>query len=216
MVPTVQAKLKFLDAASHFYSSTAPATSAQLMRERQDFVATKNIKLREAEVRGSCQACGTIYIPGSTSKTCIVIEPRKSNKPRSQRRKHGGDGDPTPIAWGPGEAHKIVIQKCLACHRSTRTPMLLPSKPSEGNVSGQSNAHGAPQPDSLPGEVKKLEGAPIEAKAPKQPSSANSSSKKRAKARKAGGLLAILDKYKSTQSQSSSLGLDLMDIMKSA
>lgn len=204
MNPTVQARLKFLDAAAQFYSSTAPATSAQLMQERQDIVADHNIKLREAEVRGSCQACGTISIPGST---CIVFEPIQSDESRSQRRKHGGDEDTARIAQGGGEIDKIVIRKCLACHRSTRTPILLSSKPSISNAGRQLNAQGAPQLDSLPGNA-------IEDKASQQPSLANSSSKKRAKARKPGGLQVMLDKHKATQNHPSSFGLDLMDIMK--
>lgn len=214
MNPTVQARLKFLDAAAQFYSSTAPATSAQLMRERQDFVAVHNIKLKEVEVRGSCQACGTISIPGSTSQTCIAFEPIKSEKYRSQRRKHGGDEDTARIAQDGGETDKIVVRKCLACHRSTRTPMLLPSRPSVGNARGQSNAQGAPQSDSLPGKAKKSEGGPVENKTSQQPSLANSSSKKRAKARKPGGLQVMLDKYKTTQNQPPGFGLNLMDIMK--
>lgn len=210
MHPTIQARLKFLDAAAHLYSSTAPATSAQLMRERQDFVADNDIKLREAEVRDSCQACGTISIPGSTSLNSIVFGPIKSSKSRSQHRKRGGNDQ------GGGEAHKIVIRKCLACHRSTRIPMLLPSKLSDRNEGRQSNAQGALQPDFLPGKKEKLAVGPLEDEAPHQPSSANSSRKKRAKARKPGGLQAILDKHKATQRQSSGFYLDLMDIMKSA
>lgn len=212
MNPTVQARLKFLDTAAQFYSSTAPATSAQLMRERQDFVADHNIKLREDGVRGSCQACGTIETPGSTSQTCIVFQPIKSGKSRTQRRKHGGDKDTAQIAQSGGEINKIAIRKCLACHRSTRTPILLPSKLSIGNVGGRAQV--ASQPDSLPGRAIKLEGCPVEDKASPRPSLANSSSKKRAKARKPGGLQVMLDKYKATQNQPSSLGLDLMDIMK--
>lgn len=214
MNPTIQAKLKFLDTAAQFYSSTAPATSAQLMRERQDFVADNNIKLREAEVRGSCQACGTISIPGSTSETSIVFEPVKSDKSRSQRRKRGGDEYTAGAAQGGGETDKIVIRKCLACHRITRTVVLFPSKPSVGNAGRQSNAQGALHPDSLSGKANQSKGYRVEDKASQQPSLANSSSKKRAKARKPGGLQVMLDKYKATQNQLSSFGLDLMDIMK--
>lgn len=214
MNPTVQARLKFLDTAAQFYSSTAPATSAQLMRQRQDFVADNNIKLRKAEVRDSCQACGTIATPGSTSQTYLVFEPKKSGESRPQRRRHGSDEDTAQIAQSGGETGKIAIRKCLACHRSTRTPMLLPSKPSVGNVGRQSSDQGAWQPDSLPGKASKSEGCPVEDKFSQKPSLANSSSKKRAKARKPGGLQAMLDKHKATQNQPSSLGLDLMDIMK--
>lgn len=214
MNSTIQARLKFLDTAAHFYSSTAPATSAQLMRERQGLVADHNIKLREAEVRGSCQACGTIVTPGSTSQTYIVLEPIKSGKSRSQRRRHGGDEDTAQIVHGGRETDTIAIRKCLACHRSTRTPMLLPSKPSVGNACRQSRAQGASQPDSLPGKADKSEGFTVEDKASQQTSLANSSSKKRAKARKPGGLQAMLDQHKARQNQQSSLGLDLMDIMK--
>lgn len=211
MNPTVQARLKFLDAAAQFYSNTAPATSAHLMRERQDFVVDHKIKLKEAEVRCSCQACGTISIPGSSFQTCIVFEPIQSNKSRSQRRKRRVDEDTARIAQGGGEPDKIVIRKCLACHRSTRTPILLSSKPSVGNTDRQSNAQGAPQLASLPGNANKSEGGSVENKASQQ---ANSSSKKRAKARKLVGLQVMLDKYKATQNQPSNYGLDLMDIMK--
>lgn len=216
MYPTVQARLKFLDAAAHLYLTTAPATSAQLMRERQDFVVDNDIKLREAEVRGSCQACGTISIPGSTSQTSISIDSTKSSKSRSQRRKRGGNDHTARIAQGRGETQKIVIRECPACHRSTRIPMLLPSKPSERNTGRQSKPQSALQPDSLPSKVEKLEGGPLEDEAPHQRPSSNSGSKKRARARKPGGLQAMLDKHKATQAHSSDFGLDLMDIMKSA
>lgn len=214
MNSTVQARLKFLDTAAQFYSSTAPATSAQLMRERQGLVADHNIKLREAEVRGSCQACGTIVTPGSNSQTYIVFEPIKSAKSRSQRRKHGSDEDTAQIAHGGGETNKIAIRKCLACHRSTRIPLLLPSKPSVGSAGRQSSAQGVSHPDSFTGNANKSERFTVEDKASQQTSLANSSSKKRAKARKPGGLQVMLDQHNARQNQLSSLGLDLMDIMK--
>lgn len=44
--------------------------------------------------------------------------------------------------------------------------------------------------------------------------SANLSSKKRAKARKQGGLQAMLEKAKQAEAHSSGFGLDLMDLMK--
>ncbi len=205
MPPSTQARMKFLAAAAYFYSSTAPATAAHLMRECHHVATGNEIALKQSESNRACQACGTIAIPGWTLRTSILHSPR-SKKPRAKLRKQGPDAR--------RQSQKIVISKCLACHRSVKTP-LMPKNPvgvSRGKGSGGARV---PLPESQPMENKSDRGISSEQETQQQPPSANLSSKKRAKARKQGGLQAMLEKSKAMPTQSSSFSLDLMDLMKS-
>ena len=202
------ARMKFLDASAHYYSTLAPATSAHLMLERMAVAANNEATL--AKRPGSddaCGACGTIRIPGLTSKTTIV-EPTKSKKVSHKRNKQRQSE-----ATANRPTAKQLVVECLTCHRITPTPL----QPSQGHRvrrqrgSGSTATFGAqtaePVPLSTPAFTK-------QAPSSEKPVSANSSSKKRAKTRKQGGLQAMLEKSKESGKSPSGFALDLMDFMK--
>ncbi|MCJ1462856.1 hypothetical protein MMC07_001459 [Pseudocyphellaria aurata] len=201
--PAIKARLDFLASSAHLYSSAAPATSAHLMLECKRVAASNDVEMKETEPKPACRACGTILLSGWTSRT-FIAGPRRSKKPRPKLRKG--------VRIIPGVASKIVISKCLICHRSTKTPVMTTTRSgvsgakSSGSQSLLSAASAQKEPNL---EVKK----PIGQETRECPS-ANLSSKKRAKARKHGGLQAMLEKEKQAQTHSSGFGLDLMDLMK--
>lgn len=190
----MEAKMKFLDAAACHYSMIAPATSAHLMLQRNFEAADNSIPVEGA---AACRACGTILIPGSTSRTKIVHE--TAIKTKVHFKKHSKDD-------GAGALIKFVRVDCLICQRHERKPL---------QVSGGTNIR---KPS-----VSNTRTVPSVSFADKEPSdrpqsarvgAASASSKQRAKARKHGGLQAMLEKTKFSASPSPGFGLDLLDLMK--
>ena len=189
--------MKFLDASACHYSGIAPATSAHLTLQRNYEAADNSLPL---QVEGSsvCSACGTIMIPGRTSRTSIVHA--KATKTKVRTKKHGKDDRAgTPI--------KFVRVDCLTCHRYEKKPLQGSSgtnikKPSMlrtrtvPSVSGFADKEPSDMPQSA------------------RVSTASASSKQRAKARKHGGLQAMLEKTKASVNSSQGFGLDLLDLMK--
>ncbi len=189
--------MKFLDASACHYLVIAPATSAHLMLQRNHEAADNSLPL-QVEGSRACSACGTILIPGSTSQTSIVHE--KATKTKVRTKKHGKEdraGTPT----------KFVRVDCLICHRYEKKPLQGSSgtnikKPSVRNtrtvpsVSGFADKEPSDMPQSA------------------RVGTASASSKQRAKARKHGGLQAMLEKTKASVNSSPGFGLDLLDLMK--
>lgn len=200
--PAVNARLNFLAASAHLYSSAAPATSAHLMLECKKVATGNDMEMKETEPKPACNACGTILVSGWTSRT-FIAGPRRSKKPRTKRRK-----------GVQGVASKLVISKCLVCRRSTKTQLTAATKSGVGGTRNSGSRH-LPSEASLPTEATPKATDPAGQETHKPPS-ANLSSKKRAKARKQGGLQAMLEKSKTTETLSSGLGLELMDLMKKA
>ncbi|KAL8931001.1 MAG: hypothetical protein Q9208_000102 [Pyrenodesmia sp. 3 TL-2023] len=195
--PTLIPRLQFLDGSARLLNELAPATSAYLMHERNVVAEQHEKALTKAQLKDICKACGTILIPDVTSKEEF------SNPAAKRKRKKSKVVESEPL-------EKRLQIKCLACHRVTVTPMAAPQ------------LHGSAKPASLTGVTSQSHDALIrnelESDTAKtlteKPASANASSRKRAKARKHGGLQALLEKSKGTESQSGGLGLDLMDFMK--
>ena len=193
----MEAKTKFLDSSACYYSVIAPATSAHLMLQRNFEAADNSVPL---QVKGSraCRACGTILIPGSTSRTSIVHE--KATKTRIRSRKHGKDDRAgTPI--------KSVRVDCLICHRYEKKQL----QDSRGtNIKKPSVLNTRTVPSVSGFADKELSDMPQSARV----GTASASSKQRAKARKHGGLQAMLEKTKVSVNSSPGFGLDLLDLMK--
>lgn len=196
-IETMEAKTKFLDSSACYYSVIAPATSAHLMLQRNFEAADNSVPL---QVKGSraCRACGTILIPGSTSRTSIVHE--KATKTRIRSRKHGKDDRAgTPI--------KSVRVDCLICHRHEKKQL----QDSRGtNIKKPSVLNTRTVPSVSGFADKELSDMPQSARV----GTASASSKQRAKARKHGGLQAMLEKTKVSVNSSPGFGLDILDLMK--
>ena len=189
-----------MDVAARFYSFTAPATSAHLMLQRNLEVASDPKSSRKGKSGGSCEGCGTILVPGWTSRTSITSKtaperPTSTDKAKKRRRR--------PV----GGLNKTVRIDCLICHRfgEVTLPPLSRSK-AIGDTMAKSQ--------TIPSMTANTTAAsPVPKESPKLATS-NASSKQRAKARKQGGLQAMLAKSKSSASPASGFGLDLSDLMK--
>ena len=202
------ARLRFLDASARHYSTLAPATSAHLMLEAIT-VATdpENTPPKGVNSKAACGACGTIRIPGVTSRTTIV-DLKKPTKGSLKKKKKGqlSNTSKRPVV-------KQVVVECLRCHRKTITPL----QPSRGYRLRQRETPDPTRGSGVkPAEPRSssLSTVANPAQLSEKPVSSNSSSKKRAKTRKQGGLQAMLEKSKGSASSPSGFGLDLMDFMK--
>ena len=193
---TLSARNRFLDAAARSYAVDHPATSAHLMTQRNE----DSNSLRRPLVRDSaitrCSACGTLVIPGVTSKTILRnAGPDRKVKRKNNLNRRGGETTE--------QEHKkdmLLIVECLRCHRHMRRPIDTPRQPRDKRYAAAEGIGKTSLPEtSAKNAVEKLV-------------KDNAQSKQRAKARK-GGLQALLDKSKQDSSPSRG-NLDLMDFMK--
>jgi len=153
-----------------------------------------DIDLTGSQKRKTCGACGTIMILGWEGK----LEVERQQPRRAKGRQKAEAPPPT----------KTVVYTCDTCSRKTRISLPSTSRPARYKV-GSSNTKALAS-------VKPSATLQVDNNTVATTPSANSSSKRRAKSRKNGGLEAILAKQKASQSAGSGFGLDLMDFMKKA
>jgi len=201
----LQARLRFLNDSAHLIAIGSPTTSAVLGSHYDKLLAENDLDLQaskkdqDSRRREVCGACGSLMIPGWS---CHVIQ--ENIKPKEAQRAKKFSRKPT------SKLEKAKVYSCLRCHRKTVQPVLareskvLLKKPIVSK--SQTIQHAA---SAAPASITEYASA--------TPKSANASSKKRAKARKQGGLQAMLAKSKTEPLGPSSgdFGLDLMDLMKS-
>ena len=193
IVDPENAKVKFLSHAAQHYADKSASTSAHLILER-DTHNREAAKQKQSDRRQSCQACGTILLPGVTSEVRTESSQhlggnlRKSKAPKKAN------------LLGAGTARKYIKTTCLACHRYEKAP-LEPLKPTKRQLLAQPVTG---LDESILPSSRRLE----------KPSNANQSSKQRAKSRKQGGLQTLLHKSRQGSSTQSGTSLGLMDLMK--
>lgn len=190
----LDARLRFLDRSARLLDGIAPATSAHLMLERNIVAEEYGRTLNEAQMHDFCQACGTIFRTDLTPS----LDPLDPGVTKLQ----GRNTVPDNVSLGNhGDT------QCHACRRVVVRPSLRPRQ-YKRNDQTRVKASGRPCEAVIlpPSEQNMAESVKV--------TSANVSSKKRAKARKEGGLQAMLEKAKGTSSQSSIAGLNLMDLIK--
>lgn len=194
----LQARLRFLNDSAHLIAVGSPTTSAVLSSHYNKLLAENDLDLQaskkdqDSRRREVCGACGSLMIPGWS---CHVIQ--GNIKPKEAQRAKKISRKPT------SKLEKAKVYSCLRCHRKTVQPIVareskvILKKPIVSKSQTIQHATSA-APASIT-------------------ESANASSKKRAKARKQGGLQAMLAKSKTESLGPSSrgFGLDLMDLMKS-
>ncbi|KAK1147768.1 hypothetical protein N8T08_000281 [Aspergillus melleus] len=185
-------RLNFLkDAASHL-RAISPSTAAHLMTVHNHIFLDECRPLNQRQQETSCGACGSTRNP-QTTKTIHI------RKNKSLQRASAAKG----IA-----AHGATVYKCLQCRRRTVKPSRMeaarPKVATKPKLETQ-------QPASLGGSPVKQAPDAAEVNQPVKAAD-NASSKKRAKARKQGGLQALLASKQKTQSNSSSL--DLFDFLQ--
>ncbi|KAL8808554.1 MAG: hypothetical protein Q9182_000105 [Xanthomendoza sp. 2 TL-2023] len=162
------------------------------MLERNTVADEHDRKLNRSQLKDNCRACGTISVPGMTSKTEVT------NGLSNSKQKKRADTIK--------DANELEIHECLACYRVVTTPTSNILRNGFGN---QGKPAGLIERSKIVAAESKHDIMQTEASTP-----ANASSKRRAKARKQGGLQAMLEKSKGATSQSSGTGLDLMDFIK--
>lgn len=171
--------LDFLTDAAHLLRDSAPEISAHLMSHRGQRLQSSGLTQSDKERQHVCAACGHIMNPGQGS--ILKLEARKSIK----RSKTGAQLPRiATTATGPTK-----IATCGICHSQTRIALSSP---------GSASRHQ---------KVKKPEPVKNEPENNQKPT-ANATSKKRAKNRKAG-LQALL-----SNQQKPSKSLSLSDFMR--
>lgn len=197
--PGLDARFQYLDRSARFLQSAAPSTSAHLMHERNAVAEEQGKSLNRTQLEDVCKVCGAILVRGVTLKTEMMEAKVRKGK---RKRKTG------PASLEPPAKH--TRSECLCCRRVTmsllqesqqREPAnalrgAVPAKHSQPAVAGSELLMTSTKAELI------------------KPESANAGSKKRAKARKQGGLQALLEKSRGLESRSAAPGFDLMDFMK--
>jgi ribonuclease MRP protein subunit SNM1 len=189
--PELSARLRYLNDSAHLLTTTAPATSRYMMSSCNALMFDRNIDQSETQRRKVCGACGTIMILGW--ECTVQLESQK------RRRKKGDQSKDAP------NSSKAIVYKCESCSRETRFPIPLPAPRNKMRSQRQMPSSGTGAMNLLQAKANSTTSTPL---------STNASSKKRAKARKQGGLGAILAQKKASEASRSGFGLDLMDFMK--
>ncbi len=192
----LDARLRFLDRSARLLSVTAPATSAHLMLERNTVAEEHGKALNKAQLQGVCKACGTM----SDAVNMSTSNPLRPDAVSSKGRNWNSMPDRVLL-------NNPSNNECHACRRVVVKPTFQSQEYDRNKVTR--TAPSAKLPDSGAFPSLKHDLVKVEKVIP-----ANLSSKNRAKARKQGGLQAMLEKAKETNRQPSDTGLNLMDLIK--
>ncbi|KAK0634631.1 hypothetical protein B0T17DRAFT_502265 [Bombardia bombarda] len=201
--------LDFLTDAGHLLATTAPETSAFLMRQRNNLMFENELPPpSDVHKQHVCNCCGHIMILGQGSslkiehKKAIQRKARSAGAHGAQRSKETRD---VLLRSGSGSGSGPTKRLgCGHCGRLTGIKLPAPAPISRRKVRTQK----ADQTTTAPG-LPAATQASISNDAPSQKANANASSKKRAKSRKAG--LQALLQANATRGSGSGLGLSLAD-----
>ncbi|KAE8377029.1 hypothetical protein BDV26DRAFT_264516 [Aspergillus bertholletiae] len=177
-------RLGFLKDAANSLDSLSPSTAAHLMTVHNHIFLDQSRPLNQRQQEASCGACGSIRTPEWTK----TIHIKKRNLKRSAAALDGA-----------------VIYKCLHCRRRTVRPSR--KEPVRPNVSSKIAATIESTPPAALPPIQ----PPATATKPTSKTADNANSKKRAKARKQGGLQALLASKQQSRANSS---LDLFDFLQ--
>ncbi|KZF21527.1 Rpr2-domain-containing protein [Xylona heveae TC161] len=188
-----------------------PGLSCQLQVENAQAAKERSNRKRQlAKTKAALNAATEVKLDGEV-KGVSKAPATSSASPRLDL--------PTP-APVPSPTAKVMIYDCHRCGRKTRLPLPAPKRAQRPRNAPakkiNSFANLSPMPDVASSDSSYGVSSTAEASTSNPTSTANASSKKRAKARKQGGLQALLAKKKQEESASKFGGLDLMDLMKSA
>ncbi|KAI5458036.1 hypothetical protein BGZ63DRAFT_56180 [Mariannaea sp. PMI_226] len=174
---------EYLTNAAHLLRQTAPEISAHLMSQRNQLLYEQKISQTDIQLQRSCGGCGTIHLPPTTWQT---VKPGSGKK--SLRK---GKVSTRPASNTARNSVSYRLLQCPQCARETKIELPGPGPAVRSKT-------------KMTAKVQQKGTAP---QAPKP--TANASSKKRAKNRKAG-LQALL----SGQQQQASSPLSLANFMK--
>lgn len=186
-------------------ASIAPPTSAYLMSQCNKLMFKEGLDAPDTHRRHVCGTCGNIMTgwTGSVQIRRTNAMRRKGKRKRNastegRTRENKGDCNANTEADSLAHPARAMAYICDFCSQETQQ-----SLPNTSSIARRAN----PQPfsSSLQSNIHQ----------PLLSSNINSSSKKRAKARKQGGLQALLAKNKEASSfRGCGFGLDLLDLLK--
>ncbi|KKY36497.1 putative rnase p rpr2 rpp21 snm1 subunit domain-containing protein [Diaporthe ampelina] len=201
MVPSdLGPQLQFLTDAAHLLSASSPETSAFLMSKRTSLLVDHDVPVADHQRQHVCSCCGHIMVPGQGSDLKIGADRSLKDRVRKQPKAQGAPAAATSSSQKPGVSKVFT---CGKCSRYTKLQLPAPKPLKARRRSKMVDRQRVVPQDKRPAAT--TEPARL---------SANASSKKRAKNRKAG-LQALLDQRSGQSSGASSgLGLSLSDFMK--
>ncbi|KAK2019038.1 RNAse P Rpr2/Rpp21/SNM1 subunit domain-containing protein [Colletotrichum eremochloae] len=184
---TLPAHLNYLNDAAHLLRTSAPETSAYLMNHHNELMFLNDIEQNDVRRQHVCGACGHIMIPGQGTALKLETEKALKRKRRDVKSRDSKAKDDPPPRAGTRR-----LFSCGNCNRITKISF-------------------PPPPPILrrrakPEQLSAAKGRQSSMAEPAKPVSSNSSSKKRAKNRKAG-LQALLSQAKTSSSGSRNLSL---------
>ncbi|TLS25553.1 hypothetical protein PpBr36_07201 [Pyricularia pennisetigena] len=197
-------QMGFLTDAAHLLARSAPETSAYLLLQRNAVLLSHDVILSDAQKEHVCGGCGHIMIPGHGDFLRIDAEKAVLRRRRGSRLNPGQQQKELKQGRKERQAGPAKVYTCGMCHRYTKLGLSTPEpirrrrKRPTVEVQGQSPAA------AKAGVDKTREQTPIVAP------SANASSKKRAKNRKAGLQALLSQKQNETANKS---GLSLADFL---
>lgn len=207
-VPQLQARLSYLNDSAHLLASASNSSSSYIMSQANDLMFVHEVEQPTSHRRNVCNSCGNIMILGRTAEFSLEsVNVRKGHFkiPRSKP----GTSKSGKAAASSAPKPKAVVYKCLPCGRDTVHKIDAPAPSVIRNV-GSKVAKSTAMPNGVP--IPSTSSAQDSLKNEATVSSANASAKQRKKARKQGGLLALLAKNREAKKEG--FGLDLMDLMK--
>ncbi|KAL1883896.1 hypothetical protein Daus18300_000003 [Diaporthe australafricana] len=204
-------QLQYLTDAAHLLAASSPETSSFLMSRRTSLLVDHDVPVTEHQRQHVCSCCGHIMVPGQASTELrlgvdrvLKSRTRAGTRTREQAQAQGAPAATPPSSQKPGISKVFT---CGKCNRYTNLQLPAPRPLLKGRARAKSKSVGQ---QKLPQENRQAVAAATEP----AKMSANASSKKRAKNRKAG-LQALLDQRSGQNSSpSSGLGLSLSDFMK--
>lgn len=193
MAPSEIPRLGFLSNAADWLKAQSPSTSAHLLALQTQILNDDSKSLNVRQQRHHCGACGSIRQSNGTKSIQVKL---KGKSPASKTESSAG----------------AKVYKCLRCRRRT----VLPRKRSSSkHPSRTSTATALPVTSTTLPKAASAQGPsqenPASAAPESQPSKTaeNANSKKRSKARKQGGLQALL-----ASKQRAQPSLDLFDFLQ--
>ena len=162
------------------------------MKQRNGLMFANELELSTTQRQHVCCACGHIMIPGRNSTLTIENE-RALNRKRLKRPSGSAIGRAPAVPRRDAQAGPSKVFTCDNCSRYTKVQLPAPAPISRM------------KPSAVITKTVEIAQQP--------PASANASSKKRAKNRKAG-LQALLSQAGGSSGAKSGLGLSLSDFMK--
>ena len=184
-------RIQFLQSAAALYANTQAATSAHLSLQSTNILASTPDKSKsQSVIDHACLSCGTLFSSSTCHKRTTSSTKKYKILAKSQPRSVPQPGN------SRSEVSKIIETQCLACRRVTKHPLPVASNKKRLNQKATENLRNRA---TLSDPVATL--------------SSNLASKRRAKARKQGGLQALMANSKNKPNIPYN-GLDLMDLMK--